>query len=131
MQLRNATRTFNLLGIVASLGLASCVFTWGLEYKLSLYDPPQWPSHQIPQAKLLSRNEQSVTTAGPLVVRTKTSTRVSYTVSASAVFLVLLLAPGVLNLQGAGQRFLCADPVRIFHRGLFELFLNRPPPFLA
>lgn len=40
------------------LGLAIAVFAWGLAYKLSLYDPPQAVSRQMPQAKLLSREEQ-------------------------------------------------------------------------
>jgi hypothetical protein len=67
------SRPFNLLGMLALLGLAFCVFAWGLQYKLSLYDPPQTASHQIPTAKLLSRDEQSSTTESPLVVRTRTS----------------------------------------------------------
>ena len=41
------------------LGLAISVFAWGLQYKLSLYDPPHCSSHEIPEAKLLSRNEQA------------------------------------------------------------------------
>ena len=36
------------------IGLAVSVFVWGLQYKISLYFPP----HQVPQAKLLSKNEQ-------------------------------------------------------------------------
>ena len=35
-----------------------CVFTWGLQYKLSLYYPPHSSFHQVPEAKLLSKNEQ-------------------------------------------------------------------------
>ena len=42
------------------IGLAIAVFTWGLQYKLSLYYPPHSTYHQIPEAKLLSRNEQSI-----------------------------------------------------------------------
>jgi hypothetical protein len=34
------------------------VFVWGLQYKLSLYDPPQSLARQVPIAKLLSKNEQ-------------------------------------------------------------------------
>ena len=65
--------------MLAFLGLGFCVFAWGLQYKLSLYDPPQTASHQIPRAKLLSRDEQSGTVEHPLVIRTKTSTSVIYT----------------------------------------------------
>jgi len=131
MKRRIGTQSFNLLGMLAYLGLAACVFTWGLQYKLSLYDPPHASSHQVPQAKLLSRNEQSGTATIPLIVRTKTSTRVSYTIPITAIFLVLLLALGVLNPQGAGQRYLCIDRVRHFRHSLFEIFFIRPPPFLA
>ena len=90
-------------GSLASLGLAVCVFAWGLQYKLSLYDPPQAASHRIPQAKLLSRNERSGIAESPLVARTKTSTRVSYTVP-TAVFFFLLLALSILNPQASGPR---------------------------
>jgi hypothetical protein len=49
---------FGLFGSLAFLGLGICVFGWGLGYKLSLYDQSQTPSHQIPNAKLLSRDEK-------------------------------------------------------------------------
>src|ERR1035441_7618159 len=90
------TRKFGLCGSLAFLGLAFCVFAWGLQYKLSLYDPPQTTSHQIPKAKLLSREEQSSTAESPLVIRTKTYTNVIYT-APTAVFLTLLLVISVLN----------------------------------
>ena len=35
---------------LASLGLAVCVFAWGLQYKLSLYHLPQAASQRIQQA---------------------------------------------------------------------------------
>ena len=38
--------------------LGTCVFAWGLKYKLSLYDPPQSISHHMPAAKLLAGKEQ-------------------------------------------------------------------------
>ena len=40
------------------LGLGICVFAWGLQYKLSLYYPAHSTFHQVPAAKLLSKNEQ-------------------------------------------------------------------------
>ena len=53
------------------LGLAISVFAWGLQYKLSLYDPPHCSSHEIPEAKLLSRNEQATVAEGFFVSSTK------------------------------------------------------------
>lgn len=55
------------------LGLAFCVFIWGLQYKLSLYDPPQALSHKIPTAKLLSKNEQGSAEEGSLAVKSSVS----------------------------------------------------------
>ena len=126
----NTTRSFNLLGILASLGLAVCVFAWGLQYKLSLYDSPQAASHRIPQAKLLSRDERTGIEASPLVVRTKSSTRVSYTRPA-AVFFLLLLGLGILNPRAQSQRKQRTSRVWRLRRGLFNIFFVRPPPILA
>jgi len=130
VHLLGKSRLSNFLGMIAYLGLAVCVFTWGLQYKLSLYDPPQVSPHQIPQAKLLSKNEQIGTTGSPLVVRTKTSTSVRYTVPGTLSF-ILFLAIGILNPQGSCQRDLRTDQVRHFRRGQFDIFFVRPPPILA
>ncbi|WP_446741682.1 hypothetical protein [Silvibacterium acidisoli] len=51
-------RRFASWFVFTFLGLAMAVFAWGLAYKLSLYDPPQAVSRQMPQAKLLSREQQ-------------------------------------------------------------------------
>ena len=37
--------------------LGVCVFLWGFSYKLSLYDFNPRTLHRIPEAKLLSKNE--------------------------------------------------------------------------
>jgi hypothetical protein len=105
------------------------VFAWGLQYKLSLYDPPQATSHLIPQAKLLSKNEQSATMTSPLVIRTKTTTQICYT-APTAVFIVLLVLFNALSLQPASQWSERASDSRRLHCGLFNLFFVRPPPFL-
>ena len=126
----SATRSFNLLGTLASLGLAVCVFAWGLQYKLSLYVPPQAASQRIQQAKLLSRNEQPGIAESPLVVRVKTSCGVSYTVL-SAAFFAVLLSFGILNPQVSGQREERASRSWHLRRGLFNIYFVRPPPILA
>jgi hypothetical protein len=126
----SANRSFNLLGMLAFLGLSICVFAWGLQYKLSLYDPAQATSHQNPQAKLLSRNEQTATTAGPRVIRTKTSTRVSYT-APTTVFFALLVVFCVLSPQLSGQREERASDSWHLRRGQLDFFFVRPPPYLV
>jgi hypothetical protein len=124
------SRQFGLFGSLAFLGLAFCVFAWGLEYKLSLYDPPQTSSHQIPKAKLLSRDEQSSTAEHPLVIRTKTSTRVIYT-APTAVFLFLLLAISLLNPQASKRVEHLARKLLNLHRAILNTLFVRPPPHLA
>jgi hypothetical protein len=42
--------------------LGMCVFLWGLGYKLSLYEVHDPGVHPIPEAKLLSRNEDPTAT---------------------------------------------------------------------
>jgi hypothetical protein len=61
MQIWTKTRSEHRLWTVAFLGLAICVFLWGLQYKLLLYIPSQANSHLVPTAKLLSPNERPKT----------------------------------------------------------------------
>jgi hypothetical protein len=127
---RNATRTFKFLGSLASLGLAVCVFAWGLQYKLSLYDSPKTASQHIQQAKLLSRNERIGATESPQVVRTRTSTRVSYAIP-TAVFLILFLPFSISKSQASGRTEPRTSHPWNLRRGLFNIFFVRPPPLLA
>jgi hypothetical protein len=123
-------RPFGLAGSLAFLGLAFCVFAWGLQYKLSLYGPPQSVSHQIPKAKLLSRDEQSSTAEHPLVIRTKTSTRVIYT-APTAIFLILLLAVSRLNPPVSRRVERRANRLLHLHRAILNTLFVRPPPALG
>src|ERR1022692_1459259 len=91
MQSWSKTRPLSRMGTPACIGLAFCLFTWGLQYKLSLYDPPEAASHHVPTAKLLSKNEQSSSTESPLVVRTRTSTKIIYTAPSFVAFILLLV----------------------------------------
>jgi hypothetical protein len=123
-------RKFSLFGSLAFLGLAFCVFAWGLQYKLSLYDPPQTASHQIPKAKLLSKDELSSTVEHPLVIRTKTSTSVIYT-APTAVFLILFLAISLLNPPASRRLEKQANRLLNLHRAVLNTLFVRPPPVLA
>ena len=130
MQSKSINRPFSLIATLAFLGLAICVFTWGLQYKLSLYTPPQTASHQIPTAKLLSRDEQSGTPVSPLVLRTKTSTRVIYTVSASA-YLIPMPALSVPTPPASGQREQRAGRSWQMRRAILRTCFVRPPPVIS
>jgi hypothetical protein len=130
MHLSGKSRPFNLFRNLAFLGLAACIFTWGLQYKLSLYDPSQAASHQIPSAKLLSKNEQSRATDSPRVIQTKTSAKVLFAAPAS-VFFVLLLVLGKLNAPASGQREQRANRSWHLRRAIVNAFFVRPPPVLV
>jgi hypothetical protein len=119
------------MGILVCIGLTICIITWGLQYKLSLYDPPQAASHQMPKAKLLSKNEQSRAAESPFVVLAKTQTKVIYTVPATASFIMLLVL-SILNPPASGKKEQRADQ---FSQLRLRAFLNslfvRPPPILV
>jgi hypothetical protein len=130
VHLSSTKRQFSRIGALSCLGLAACVFAWGLQYKLSLYDPPKAASHQVPQAKLLSKNEQS-SADSPQVIRTKTSTKVIYTVPATILF-PLLLALSALNPVAPGQQARSANESwRPRQRAFRDRLFGRPPPVLV
>jgi len=54
------TRRTPIRVVIGVLVLVFAVFGWGLQYKRSLYDPPNSVSTQIPHAKLLSPKERPV-----------------------------------------------------------------------
>ena len=112
------------------LGLAVCVFTWGLQYKLSLYDPPHSTSHQIPEAKLLSRNEQAAAES-PLLKSTEASAVITHA-SLFNVFTFFLLALNLLRApMFSQQQWNVKRPWRIFCRPTLSAFFFRPPPALT
>jgi hypothetical protein len=109
--------------------LASCVFLWGLQYKLSLYDPPQVASHQVPMAKLLSRNEQPNPSEQLAYNQTKPAIKVLRAVSGAALFFMLIVC--VFCLPESSQRERVENPPLQFRQALLETFFVRPPPFLS
>jgi hypothetical protein len=118
------------MGALAIIGLAFCVFMWGLQYKLSLYDPPQAPSHHIPKAKLLSKNEQSSAIESPGFAWTRTSTETKPTLSTFVLF-VLLLTASIFNLPLSAHWKQCANLSWLFRRHHLRTYFVRPPPVLA
>jgi hypothetical protein len=118
-----ATHLF--LGMVV-LGLAASVFAWGLEYKLSLYDASLAASHRIPEAKLLSGDEDTRTVESSLSLPRDASIKV-----VTAVFPALLLAfslPAPLSFRYVKRQV--RGMVRL-HRALWNRLFDRPPPALA
>lgn len=112
------------------LGLSLCVFTWGLQYKLSLYNPPQSASRQIPKAKLLSKEEGSDVTQTPLVLRTKTVTTIVYTAPATALLFLLLVLRSLVELTSSGLMLAACRQRRRRSCDYLNILYVRPPPAL-
>jgi hypothetical protein len=119
------------LGFVA---LALAVFTWGLGYKLSLYDPPQARSHEIPQAKLLSKNEQAIAVQSPLLEDAHDrSTALSRVLAEVETLLMVAIAAVAIPTIPAFRRrvFEMGAPRPLRHLAALPCFFFRPPPALA
>src|SRR5579863_3285602 len=78
------------LRTLALLGLGFCVFTWGFQYKLSLYDPPQTASHPVPMAKMLSRNEQSDRLESSIFIQPNPPTKLLCSASDAVLFILMI-----------------------------------------
>jgi hypothetical protein len=113
------------------LGLAFSVFAWGLQYKLSLYDAPHSTSHLMPEAKLLSRNEQTTAAESPLLTSTTASDAIEHALLCN-VFTFLLSAFALLPMPSSShaEREM-KRPWRIFCRPGLTAFFFRPPPILG
>jgi hypothetical protein len=109
------------------IGLAISVFVWGLQYKLSLYYPQHSTYHQLPEAKLLSKNEQPAATEGLLMA----SVKPPQDIVRGALFTLTLFALvlGFLPISGVTQTG--PERSRPWLRSLsasLNAFFFRPPP---
>ena len=111
------------------MGLALCVFVWGLQYKLSLYDSPKAASHQVPKAKLLSKNEQSTISEESIHTQGKLPAKVLRGVTQP--HLLILVAVFILGLPAVRQHQLWANSFCRIRRVNLDAFFVRPPPSLA
>jgi hypothetical protein len=112
------------------VGLSLAVFTWGLQYKLSLYDPPQAASHRMVEAKLLSKNEQTTVSDRALASNFKAAVS-EWSASGYPVFVLSLVVLACLRRPSAPHEGLDADrPWRIRRRASMDPFFFRPPPAL-
>jgi len=113
------------------LGLALAVFTWGLQYKLSLYDPPEAVSHEIPQAKLLSRDEQTGTTESSLTTKASVADKTMQTALLGLLFSLFLVWNTPRRLELFGKYSDINQPVRPPGQASLNAFFFRPPPVFA
>jgi hypothetical protein len=112
------------------VGLAICVFSWGLQYKLSLYYPKHSTYHQLPEAKLLSKNEQPAATEGLLM----TSAKPVHDIVRGGLFTltVFVWVLGLLPISGATPTG--PERTRPWLQSLsvsLTAFFFRPPPTLV
>jgi hypothetical protein len=107
-------------------GLALSVFTWGLQYKLSLYDPPQSVSHSIPTAKLLSKDEQATVVDGETIADTAVPAADVFTADIF-LFVFLVSSPLISLVKRLIEQE--AEPSRSMSRlALMTTLFFRPPP---
>lgn len=109
--------------------LAGLVFAWGLQYKLSLYDPP--PAHAIPAAKLLSQDERpSGSGENALLKSEAAAAKIAHTVLHFQLYLLFLLMPGACAAAAKNaMRWRPERPQVPSYTGL-TAFSFRPPPVL-
>jgi hypothetical protein len=113
------------------LGLALCVFMWGLQYKLSLYDPPGSASHKMPTAKLLSKNEWG---AGIEVAPVAKSSVFETEMRLALICLALPMLASMIRLQRLVWVRRTSDigcPWRQQLDATLSAFSFRPPPIPA
>ena len=125
------SRPFCLLGTFMVWGLAFAVVVWGVQYKLSLYDPPQAPSHQIPPAKLLGGDQQADASDSPSASRAKASARAMRTAH-TTMFLSFLLAVSLLTPPVSGlKEQKVSRSWRLRRNAFLSALFVRPPPVLV
>jgi hypothetical protein len=107
--------------------LACCVFLWGLQYKLSLYYPHQAPSHHVPMAKLLSKNEESNTQEISKYTQSKPAIKALLTGSSLLLFILIVVC--TVSMAALSVRAAAYHPSLELLQALRETFSIRPPPF--
>lgn len=111
--------------------LGVCLFFWGLGYKMSLYGVHTTGIHRIPEAKLLSRDEDRNATQAVELRLTKTDLPQQSTLY--AVFGLLALI-SVAGLRVERERHYISIPkLWCWQFGAFRsaLFVRPPPVFLS
>jgi hypothetical protein len=114
------------------VGLAVAVFAWGLQYKLSLYHLEKAISQRVPEAKLLSKDEQPDALRGELTRAVPPRPDSLHSVWPASLIALLSLCGMLLRftptLPGwtVGMRVL-----RTLRPPHLPAFFFRPPPVLS
>jgi hypothetical protein len=118
-------RKFSQAMALAAVLLGFAVFSWGLGYKLSLYDLPDSPSTHIAQAKLLSQKERPSAVQGLEQFSTKAPQLPSIVI---AIFLIAATCSRAFSNQLVKTLFASRVGLRRCEDFLSTVFAFRPPP---
>ena len=105
--------------------LGMCVFLWGFGYKLSLYDTHKPTIHRIPEAKLLSKNEDPSATDS---LRLCVASRVTAPLGLLLCAMLIFLAPHGTKEPFPASVVSTRDFVGLQLRFILSAFFFRPPP---
>lgn len=120
------TRRIPLWFSLAFVLLAVSIFSWGLGYKLSLYNVTPSSFHRVPSAKLLAGDEQNTSDQTILSgnLRALPFARIEF-----AVFLLLPFVVFAATVAGIRQWELhAAESLLGRYRSALDSFSFRPPP---
>ena len=114
----------------AFLGLAVLVFTWGLQYKVSLYAAPPSAVHHMVKAKLLTNEKQSVVADENQLNGAAQSAPVQAHFNLAGFWIGVLLLIGSWAVSMQACELLALEHSRPFSSGvdLNALFYRPPPP---
>jgi hypothetical protein len=115
------TRKWNFF-VLSVLALGMAVFTWGLKYKLSLYDAANSPSH-VPVAKLLSNRERPADVVAQIE---RAATPSPVLVCVAITFFASLVLDQKRKSRWILQR--ARNPQRQIRPQAFGRLFFRPPP---
>lgn len=121
------TRRIHALNVMGMLFLAVAVFTWGLQYKMSLYNASSGLAASVPHAKLLSEKERPESNVASIKPdSTQDRSPLSYTIFLFASIVCSLVVAVTIQIRSSSldkgsrqQRFAALD-----------FFSFRPPPVL-
>jgi hypothetical protein len=111
--------------LLAMLGI--CVFLWGYGYKLSLYNPHPANVHRVPEAKLLSKNEDPNATDSLRVYLSQAIFHPGYLI-ASAALIAFWLIGFHLSSSDSVIRTLDNPQAPSQQPKFLGAFFLRPPP---
>jgi hypothetical protein len=112
------------------LMLSTCVFIWGLGYKLSLYQVHGSKIHRIPEAKLLSRNEDSgARDSAQLSLANHASFEQGWIGFAVLVLFSMGIGGGSQSVFQGTNRII-TEPLCPRSAAVLSAFFLRPPPVL-